>query len=140
LSFFFLLASNIHIFGLASFIFLSFDHFVSKLTIVMGLFVQPHMRVAWSLSTCPLIFPPLGFCCLPNDIRVLGAPFGSMSFSSSFLQEAIDEDVHHADMHSKVGEHSCCFRDLILVLYVNVFLFASCILAPPKFSMSACIF
>jgi hypothetical protein len=67
---------------------------------------SPTCTMVGPFSTCPLIFSPLGFCCLPIDIRVLGAFFSSMSFFSSFLQDAIDEDVRHANMHSRVGEHS----------------------------------
>jgi hypothetical protein len=48
-------------------------------------------------------FPLLVFVAF-YDIRVLGAPFGSVSFFSSFLQDILDKDVHHADMLLELGD------------------------------------
>jgi hypothetical protein len=38
------------------------------------------------------------FYTFENGIRVLGMPFGSFDFASSFIQEALDEDVWHVQV------------------------------------------
>jgi hypothetical protein len=43
------------------------------------------------------------------NIRVLGAPFGSVSFFSSFLQNILDEDVHHVDMLLELADIQVAF-------------------------------
>lgn len=73
---------------------------------------SPTCALLGPFSACPSIFSLLGFCCLPNDIRVLGAPFGSMLFSSSFLQDVVDEDVRHVYMLLELGDIQVIFRIL----------------------------
>jgi hypothetical protein len=41
---------------------------------------------------------------LSKHIRVLGFPFGFVAFSSSFLQDVLDEDVCHVNALSKLGD------------------------------------
>jgi len=60
----------------------------------MKLVVQPRKCLTWAHFDLPHGFAFLtSFCYLIKDIRILGILFGSSSFSSSFLQEALDEDV-----------------------------------------------
>jgi hypothetical protein len=49
-------------------------------------------------------FSLVRFCIHSNGIRVLGIPFGFASFSSSFIQKALDEDVHHGNALPKLGD------------------------------------
>jgi hypothetical protein len=73
----------------------------------MGLFVQPHKCSAWALSGLPPGFIPLiEFCYHFNGIRILGVPFGFISFAF-FLQGALSEDVRHVDMFLILGGHPC---------------------------------
>jgi hypothetical protein len=85
LCFFLLLANDVHIFGHASFVPFSFDHFATQLTL-MALVVQPCKCIIWSPSSLPPNFsPPFGFCYSLYNIRVLKVPFGFVLFSFSFL-------------------------------------------------------
>jgi len=60
----------------------------------MKLVVQPRKCLTWARFDLPHGFAFLtSFCCPIKDIRILGVLFGSSSFSSPFLQEALDEDV-----------------------------------------------
>jgi len=62
----------------------------------MGLIIQPCKCLAWSPLGFPFGFSPhFGFCYPLNGIRVLGVPFGFASFSFSFLQVVLNEDVRH---------------------------------------------
>lgn len=46
----------------------------------------------------PLNFsPPLSFYTFVRGIRVLGVPLGSLSFTSFFFHEALDDDIQHID-------------------------------------------
>jgi hypothetical protein len=58
----------------------------------------------------PTSFTPFhGFCCLPNNIKVLRVSFGLVAFSSSFLQGVLDEDVYHVDALLKLGDVHVAF-------------------------------
>jgi hypothetical protein len=64
----------------------------------MGLVVQPYMCLAWASYGLPFGFTLLvGLCCLNDNIKILGIPFGFDYFSLSFLQKALNENVHHVD-------------------------------------------
>lgn len=92
------LIDGIHILNLVSFIPLTFNHFASQLAL-KGLVVQPCKCITWSPSNLFTNFsPPHGFCCLPNGIWVLGVFCGFVLFSSSFLQDILDEDVRHVNV------------------------------------------
>jgi hypothetical protein len=43
---------------------------------------------------------------------VLGIPFGFVSFSSSFLQDVLDEDVRHANLFSRSEDVQVAFKIL----------------------------
>jgi hypothetical protein len=50
------------------------------------------------------------FCWPPNNIKVLGIHFGSTSFvSSSFLQAALEKDVHHIEVLPRLGDVQVTF-------------------------------
>jgi hypothetical protein len=44
-----------------------------------------------------------------DDIGVLGVSFGFASFSSSFLQDVLNEDVCHVEMLPKLGDVEIVF-------------------------------
>jgi hypothetical protein len=53
----------------------------------------------------PSGFSPLSNFCTPNGgIRVLDVPLGSFSLTSSFLQEALDDDVQHINALPRLGD------------------------------------
>ncbi len=43
---------------------------------------------------------------------VMGFPFGYMLFSSSILQDVLDEDVHHVDVLPRLGDVHVAFKIL----------------------------
>jgi hypothetical protein len=58
----------------------------------------------------PLEFAFLaGFCCPIDNIRIMGVLFGSNSFSSSFLQKALDENVHHVGVLPRLRDVQVTF-------------------------------
>jgi len=76
----------------------------------VGLIVQPCKCLAWSLLGFPLGFsPPFGVYYPLNGIRVLGLPFGSASFSFSFLQVVLNEDVRHVETFLKLKDVQVAF-------------------------------
>jgi len=56
-----------------------------------------------------VFFPLIDFCCLLDDIKVLGVLFGSISFISFFVQDALNEYVHHREVFSKLGDVQVAF-------------------------------
>jgi hypothetical protein len=48
--------------------------------------------------------PLLSFVAPPDGIKILGIPFGFAFFSSFFLQEALGEDVWHADVILRLSD------------------------------------
>jgi len=82
---FFSLVDSTHILDLACVVSLAFDHFVSQLTF-MGLVVQFCKCSIWGHFGLLFRFAfPTSFCCPIYNINILGIPFSSSSFSSSFL-------------------------------------------------------
>jgi hypothetical protein len=66
--------------------------------------------LTWSAFCLPLGFSHLvDFCCLSNGIRVLGISFEFFSLFSSFLQDALDEHVHHAKVLMKLKDVQVVF-------------------------------
>jgi hypothetical protein len=54
----------------------------------------------------------LGFsslCTLIGGIRVLGVPLDSFSFTSSFFQDVLDDDVQHIDAFLRLGDVQMTF-------------------------------
>jgi hypothetical protein len=57
-----------------------------------------------------LTFSPfVDFLCILDGIKVLDTLFGSIFFTSSFLQDALDEDVHHVDVFLRLGDVQIVF-------------------------------
>jgi hypothetical protein len=76
----------------------------------MGLVVQPCKCLAWALYGLPHGFTLLiDLCCLNDDIKILGVPFGFDCFSLSFLQKVLNENVHHVDELSRLGDVHVAF-------------------------------
>jgi hypothetical protein len=73
-------------------------------------------------------------------VKVLGVPFDSEFFFSSFLQDSLDEDVHYVDMLLELGHIQIAFEMCFWMFHVEVFLFVFCIFASLELSTSACIF
>jgi hypothetical protein len=72
---------------------------------LVGIVIKFGKCVTWSSLGLALKFlPPLGFYSLIGGIRVLGVPLRSLSFTSFFLQEALDNDVQHMDALLKLGD------------------------------------
>jgi hypothetical protein len=81
--------------------YLAFNHFASKLAYV-ELVIQLCKCSGWALFNLPFGFTlALNFCCIINNIRILCDLFGLGFFSSLFLQEVLNEDVHHVDAFLK---------------------------------------
>jgi hypothetical protein len=58
----------------------------------------------------PTGFTPFhGFCCLPDNSRVLGVSFGFVAFFFSFLENVLDENVYHVDVLLKLGDVHVAF-------------------------------
>jgi hypothetical protein len=81
--------------------YLAFNHFASELAYVE--LVIPLCKCSgWALFNLPFGFTlALNFCCIINNIRILCDLFGLGFFSSLFLQEVLNEDVHHVDAFLK---------------------------------------
>jgi len=47
---------------------------------------------------------PIGLCCHVDGIRILGIHFGSNYLSPSYLQDDLNEDVHHANAFPRLGD------------------------------------
>ncbi len=63
--------------------------------------------------------PPSNIHTFVRDIKVLGVPLRSISFTSSFLLVTLDNDVQHIDAFSKLGDMkvafeilTCCFAQM----------------------------
>lgn len=99
-----------------------FYHFVSQLT-SLALDVQQSV-----LSLVPFQVSLLGFnlfvsVALQISIRVSCIPFGfACSFTSSFLQAALNKDVWHIKIFPKLGDVHITF-DIFSMFHLEVFLF-----------------
>jgi hypothetical protein len=84
--FFLSLVNDTHILHSVSILSFAFDHFISWLMLV-GLIVQPHVLNLVPFKPPSWFFPFYSFYWPPNDIKVLGIPFGSTSFFASHLRQ-----------------------------------------------------
>jgi hypothetical protein len=69
----------------------------------------------------------VGFCCCVDDIRFLGVLVGFGSFSSSILQKALGEDVHHVDVLLKLWDIQVMYRFFLFKGF-----FICCLVFPPS--------
>jgi hypothetical protein len=107
----------------------------------VGLVVQPRKCFTWSpFSLHPNFFLLIDFCCPLDDIKILGVPFGFASFISSFLQDVLNEDVHHVNALSKLKDVQVIFWDHFSMFHPKTFL--SILFVPSITSLSTliCIF
>lgn len=134
---FLFMVDDTHILGHVSFIPSTFDHFASQLAL-MGLVVKFCKCVTWSLSNLPLDFsPPHGFCCLLNNIRVLGVPFVLCHYLLAFYRTFWRRKFV---MQCAFKFRGCpnCFQDFISMFCAETVFSALCFLAIPKLLALAC--
>jgi hypothetical protein len=87
----------------------TYEHFQIELCAI-GLFIQPHKFVTWLPFGLPLNFnTPSQFTTPSKGIRVLGVPLGTSSFTSSFIKDAMLEDVQHVDLFLKMDDVQVAF-------------------------------
>ncbi len=79
---------------------------------------MPQMSNSPTCGSCTMCF-----CTLIKGIRVLGVPLGSFSFTSSFLQDALDNDVHHFNVFSKSRDVQVAFGIFIHCFAQKLYLF-----------------
>jgi hypothetical protein len=99
---FFPCVNNTHIFSPAHVVPLAFNHFTSELAYVQ-LAIQLCKCSCWAPFNLPFKFTlPFNFCYIIKNI--LCVLFGFGFFSSLFLQEVLNDDVHHVDAFLKLGD------------------------------------
>ncbi len=92
------IANDTHIISPPFIISSTYEHFKIKLNAI-NLSILPHKCVAW--SPCGLLFDfntPSKFTTPSKKIRILGVPLGISSFTSSFVKDAMLEDVRHVKL------------------------------------------
>ncbi len=86
--------------------------------------------IAWSLSNLPIDFSSFAnFYTLLDGIKVLGFPFGSSSFTSSFFQDILNNNVHHIKSLSTLGDIQVTFGIFFLCFVQRSFYFL-CLFPP----------
>ncbi len=90
-------ANDTYIIGLTYDVFHAFDHFTSQFCLLRLMF-QHHKCTISSPSSLPFNFSPHEGCYTPLD----GIPFSSPSFTSSFLHDALHNNVYHIKPFSKL--------------------------------------
>jgi hypothetical protein len=66
--------------------------------------------LTWALASLPPRFVPLvEFCCLPDGIRILGVPFGFVSFAFFFLHDALVKEVWDANVLLRLRDVQMAF-------------------------------
>jgi hypothetical protein len=60
--------------------------------------------------------------CLVDNIRIMGILFGFSYFLSSFLQKDLDEDVHHANVLSRLRDVQVAFQ-IFFWCFVQMFFY-----------------
>ncbi len=117
------LVDDIHILGLAHFVSLAFDHFVSQLAYV-GLFVQLYKCSTWAPSSLPPRFaPPVEFCCSYGGIKILGIPFDFVSFASIFFTKGFKQGCSTCKCVPEIKGHPGGFCYPLLMFHPKAFFF-----------------
>jgi hypothetical protein len=87
------IVDDTHIIGPPSIISSPYEHFQTELCAI-DLSIQPQKCVMWSPSNLLLDFnTPSQFTTPSKGIRVLGVPFNTSLFTSSFIKDALLDDV-----------------------------------------------
>jgi hypothetical protein len=88
----------------------TYEHFQFELYAI-GFFMQPQKCVAWSPFGLPLDFnTPFQFTTPLEGIRVLGVPFSTTSFASTFIKNALVKDIQHVNLLPIMGDVQVAFR------------------------------
>ncbi len=81
-----------------------YEYFQIKLCAI-DLSIQPQKCVMWSPSNLPLDFnTPSQFTTPSKGIKVLGVPFNTSLFTSSFIKDALLNDFWHVDLLLIMGD------------------------------------
>jgi len=97
------IVNDTHIIGPFSIVSSSYEHFQTEFCVI-GLSIQPQKCVTWSPFGLPLDFNT------PSQrINVLEVPLGTLTFTSSFIRDALLEDVRHVDLLLKMGDVHVAF-------------------------------
>ncbi len=76
----------------------TFEHFQIELCGI-GFSIQPQKCIVWSFFGLPLDFNT------PSEgIRILGVLLGTLTFTSSFIKNALLKDVWHVDLLLRMGD------------------------------------
>ncbi len=98
------IVDDTHIVSFLSIVSSTYEHFQTKLHVI-SLFIQLHKCVAWSPFCLLFDFnTPSQFTTPSKRIRILGIPLGTSSFTSSFIKNALLEDVWHVDFLPRMGD------------------------------------
>jgi len=106
---FIFIVNHTHVIDRVSIVHLSFNHFAFQLVLV-ELTVQPHKStIPSSFYLSFNFFLVTRFCFYSNGTMVLNARIGFPSFVFSFLQEALDENVCHIEVFSRLEDVQMVF-------------------------------
>jgi hypothetical protein len=113
---FIFIVNHTHIIEHVSIVHLSFNHFAFQWVLV-ELAIQPHKFVTQSFFYLSFNFFPLTrFCSSSNGTMVLNARIGFPSFVFSFFQEALNENVCHGEVFSRLGDVQMVFGIFFLMI------------------------
>jgi hypothetical protein len=98
------IVDDIHILNPPSIVSFAYEHFQIELRAI-SLSIQPQKCVAWSSSGLPPNFNTQSQFTTPFEgIKILGVPLGTITFTSSFIKEALQQDVQHVDLFLRMGD------------------------------------
>ncbi len=124
------IADDIHMISPLSIVSCTYEHFQIEFH-VMSLCIQPYKCVAWSpFGLSPNFNTPSHFTTPFEGIRILEVPLGTLTFTSSFVKDALQEDVQHVDLLFKMGDVqvafgilTCCFAMPIVFFMMHTSIF-----------------
>jgi len=98
----------------------------------MGLFVQPYKCLAWAPSSLPPRFvPPIEFYCSFGGIKILGIPFGFVSFTLFFFfAQGFRQGCSTCKCVPKIRGHPGGFYYPLSMFHLKAFLFRF-VVSPP---------
>ncbi len=67
----------------------------------------------------------VSFCIFLDGIKVLGVPFGSLSFVSSFFYDVLNDNVSHIEVYKTSRFPFECSFDVLLKNHLVLFIFTS---------------
>jgi hypothetical protein len=100
---------DIHIIGPPFIVSFTYEHFQTEFHVI-GFFIQLQKCVTWSPSYLPPNFnTPSQFTTRPKGFKVLGVPLGTLTFTSSFIKDALLKDVQHVNLLPRMGDAQMAF-------------------------------